>query len=186
MKKTNTPLHLIAILVIFIANIAHAQPGANKQQPIQQSIKTVYPTKDWAIADFVVTDPKFGAKAQPGFDNRAPFQAAIDAAYNSGGGVVYIPSGNYEFRSEQTATKSVRVRKGTEEVMKEFEHKFVLNLPTSVQLRGDWANPEKNKGKVLAYWKCALAKTRPIITERLKAGGMMHRQPMLSALPIPA
>jgi len=140
---------LIVILAILIANIANAQTGANKQPVIQQSIKTVYPTKDWAIADFVVTDPKFGAKAQPGFDNRAAFQAAIDAAYNSGGGVVYIPAGNYEFRSELSASKPVRVRKGTEEVMKEFEHKYVLNLPTSVQLRGDWADPEKNKGKVL-------------------------------------
>src|SRR5690348_18484987 len=113
MKKQNTPLW-IAILAILIANIVNAQSGPTKQATIQQSIKTVYPTKDWVIADFVVTDPKFGAKAQPGFDNRAAFQAAIDAAYNSGGGVVYIPAGNYEFRSELTASKSVRVRKGTE------------------------------------------------------------------------
>ncbi len=145
MKKTIAPASRIAIIAIFIANIADAQVGANKQQPIQQSIKTIYPTKDWAIADFVVTDPKFGAKALPGFDNRAAFQAAIDAAYNCGGGVVYIPAGNYEFRSEKTATRKVRVRQGTEEVMKDFDHKYVLNLPTSVQLRGDWADPEKNR-----------------------------------------
>src|SRR5260221_1371949 len=136
MKKTIAPASRIAIIAIFIANIADAQVGANKQQPIQQSIKTIYPTKDWAIADFVVTDPKFGAKALPGFDNRAAFQAAIDAAYNCGGGVVYIPAGNYEFRSEQTATRKVRVRQGTEEVIKDFYHKYVLNLPTSVQLPG--------------------------------------------------
>ncbi|MEI9946304.1 MAG: glycosyl hydrolase family 28-related protein [Chitinophagaceae bacterium] len=149
MKKTIALPRRIAILAIFIANIAMAQPGGNRPQTIQQSIKTLYPTKDWAIADFVVTDPKFGAKAQPGFDNRPAFQAAIDAAYNNGGGVVYIPAGNYEFRSQQTASKKVRVRKGTEEVMKDFEHQYVLNLPTSVQLRGDWANPDLNKGKVL-------------------------------------
>ena len=127
-----------------MANIVSAQVSA-----IKQSIKTIYPTKDWVISDFVVTDPKFGAKAKPGFDNRAAFQAAIDAAYNNGGGVVYIPAGNYEFRSQQTASIKVRVRKGTEEVMKDFEHQYVLNLPTSVQLRGDWANPELNNGKVL-------------------------------------
>src|SRR5882757_7103449 len=133
---------MIAIIAIFITNIANAQPGANKQQANQRSIKTIYPTKDWAIADFIVTDPKFGAKAKPGFDNRAAFQAAIDAAYNNGGGVVYIPAGNYEFRSTQTATRNVRVRKGTEETMKDFNYQYVLNLPTSVQLRGDWADPE--------------------------------------------
>jgi hypothetical protein len=140
---------MIAITALFIANIANAQMEANKQQTIQQSIKTIYPTKDWVIADYIVTDPKFGAKARPGFDNRAAFQAAIDAAYKNGGGVVYIPAGNYEFRSTQTATKSVRVRKGAEQVMKDFNYQYVLNIPTSVQLRGDWADPELNKGKVL-------------------------------------
>ena len=99
MKKTIAPALGIAILAILIVNMANAQVGTIKQQAIQQSIKTVYPTKDWVISDFVVTDPKFGAKAQPGFDNRAAFQAAIDAAYNNGGGVVYIPAGHYEFRS---------------------------------------------------------------------------------------
>ncbi|HEV7781206.1 MAG TPA: glycosyl hydrolase family 28-related protein, partial [Chitinophagaceae bacterium] len=122
-SSTNTILKLgitamIAIMPMLIANKANAQVAANKNQAIQQSIKTLYPAKDWVIADFVVTDPKFGATAKPGFDNRAAFQAAIDAAYNNGGGVVYIPAGNYEFRSTQTATRSVRVRKGTEEAMK--------------------------------------------------------------------
>ena len=142
-------LTMMVVLALLIANIANGQIGAIKQQVIPQSIKTVYPTKDWVISDFVVTDPRFGGKAQPGFDNRPAFQAAIDAAYNNGGGVVYIPAGHYEFRSQQTATRKVRVRMGTEEVMKDFEHQYVLNLPTSVQLRGDWANPELNKGKVL-------------------------------------
>jgi len=140
---------VIAIIAMFIANTANAQQGANMQPAIRQSIKTVYPTKDWVIADFVVTDPRFGAKARPGFDNRAAFQAAIDAAYNNGGGVVYIPAGNYEFRSQQTATRKVRVRQGTEQIMKDFNYQYVLNLPSGVQLRGDWADPALNKGKVL-------------------------------------
>ena len=58
---------VIAIIAMFIANTANAQQGANMQPAIRQSIKTVYPTKDWVIADFVVTDPRFGAKARPGF-----------------------------------------------------------------------------------------------------------------------
>jgi pectin methylesterase-like acyl-CoA thioesterase len=139
----------MAMIVMFIANIVNAQPGANRQQVSQQSIKTVYPTKDWVISDFVVTDPKFGAKAGPGFDNRPAFQAAIDAAYNNGGGVVYVPAGNYEFRSTQPGTSKVRVRQGTEQTVKDFNYEYVLNLPPSVQLRGDWADPELNNGKVL-------------------------------------
>lgn len=132
---------MIAMIAMFIANITNAQ--------VKASIKTVYPTKDWAISDFVVTDPKFGAKAQPGFDNRPAFQAAVDAAYNNGGGVVYIPAGNYEFRSTQTGTKNVRVRQDTSQIIKDYNYQHVLNLPPSVQLRGDWADPELNKGKVL-------------------------------------
>jgi hypothetical protein len=142
-------MSMIAIITLFIASIANGQAGANKQQAPHRSIKTIYPTKDWGISDFVVTDPKFGAKARRGFDNRAAFQAAIDAAYNAGGGVVYVPAGHYEFRSSQTATKSVRVRQDGAEVPKDFNYQYVLNIPTSVQLRGDWADPELTKGKVL-------------------------------------
>jgi len=133
---------MIAFLVMFATSIAVAQTP-------HQSITTIYPTKDWVISDFVVTDPRFGAKAEPGFDNREAFQAAINAASNNGGGVVYVPAGNYEFRSTQTGMRRVRVRRGTEETNTNFNYEYVLRLPASVQLRGDWASPEFNDGKVL-------------------------------------
>ena len=119
---------IFAISAMAVPYLAPAQTGGAGQQPVQKSIQTVYPTKDWVISDFVVTDPVYGAKAEPGFDNRAAFQAAIDSAFNNGGGVVYIPAGNYEFRSTQTGTKNVRVRRGTEQTMKDFNYQFVLNL----------------------------------------------------------
>ena len=138
---------MMVLLTVLPANVACVR--AQKQQVIQQSIKTLYPTKDWAISDFVVTAPEFGAKAVPGFDNRAAFQAAIDAAYKNGGGVVYIPAGNYEFRSTQVGVKNVRVRRGRSEENKKFHFEFVLRLHPGVQLRGDWADPASNDGKVL-------------------------------------
>ena len=138
-----------ALIALFMVSIAGAQTGAESQGAIEQSIKTVYPTKDWVISDFVVTDPEFGAKAEPGFDNRQAFQDAIDAAYTNGGGVVYIPAGNYEFHSTQTDSRNVRVRRGTEETRKDFDYQYVLKLPPGVQLRGDWADPEANNGNVL-------------------------------------
>lgn len=139
-------LIFISLLNLFNAVTIHAKD--NVQQAYQQSIKTLYPTKDWVISDFVVTDPKFGAKAEPGFDNREAFQAAIDAAYKDGGGVVYIPAGNYEFSSTQTGTKRVRVREGSKETTQNFNYEYVLQLPAGVQLRGDWSDPEQNGGKV--------------------------------------
>lgn len=140
-------IFVIFLMALFSVETADAQ--IKKQQTLQHSIKTVYSTKDWVISDFVVTDPMFGAKAEPGFDNRAAFQAAIDAAYESGGGVVYIPAGNYEFHSTQIGIKSVRVRQGTSENKKDFNYEYVLRLHPGVQLRGDWAVPESNNGMVL-------------------------------------
>ncbi|WP_081756953.1 S-layer homology domain-containing protein [Gorillibacterium massiliense] len=110
---------------------------------VTKALTPVYPTKDYVISNFVVTD--YGAKAERGFDNREAFQAAIDAAYNAGGGVVYIPAGHYEFRSTATGTKSVKTKTGT--TTESYER--VLDVKRGVQLRGDWADPEKNDGKVL-------------------------------------
>ena len=142
--KVRSFIPAIFLLALAVHTVGYSQTIGEK------SITTNYPTKDWVISDFIVTDSKYGAKAEPGFDNRAAFQAAIDAAYNDGGGVVYIPAGNYEFRSTQTGVKDkVRVRSGSEESIKEFNYEYVLRLPRGVQLRGDWADPEKNSGKVL-------------------------------------
>ena len=103
---------------------------SNLAASIRPAVQTVFPTKDWVVSDFNVRD--FGARTteqDPTFDNRPAFQAAIDAAYNDGGGVVWIPAGNYAFRSENNSG-------------------IVLDLKQSVTLRGDWISPEDNGGKV--------------------------------------
>jgi hypothetical protein len=184
---SGTSVAFIAMLVMLNCRLANSQSQTSGSQQIRQSIKTIYPTKDWVISDFIVTNPEFGAKAEPGFDNRAAFQAAIDAAFNSGGGVVYIPAGNYEFRTTQTATRNVRVRQGAEQTMKDFNYQYVLNLPPGVQLRGDRADPELNNGKVLGtILEVRVGKDASNLTVLLKAGGMTHRQVMPCAPPIPA
>ncbi len=144
-------LNLLGVLFLFsLVSCLHAQEKEEKiKGELKESITSIYPTKDWVISEFIVTDPKFGAKAEPGFDNRAAFQAAIDAAYRDGGGVVYVPAGNYEFHSTQTGIKNVRVREGSAETKKDFKYEYVLQLPPGVQLRGDWADPELHEGKVL-------------------------------------
>ena len=140
---------LLSILFCLpLVNCAQAQKEP-VQKEMTEAITTLYPTKDWVLSGFIVTDPVFGAKADPGFDNRTAFQAAINAAYNAGGGVVYIPAGNYEFHSTQTSYRNVRVREGSAETNKNFNYEYVLQLPPGVQLRGDWADPELHDGKVL-------------------------------------
>lgn len=147
MAKLKVIVHGKALVMVAAAlMLPHGGGACASSGVVGHSIKTVYPAKDWVISDYVVTD--YGAKAQPGFDNRAAFQAAIDAAYLSGGGIVYVPVGNYEFRSTQTGSKQVRVRRGNDEELKSYSYEYVLSLPAGVQLRGDWADPEKHGGKV--------------------------------------
>ncbi|WP_186320237.1 glycosyl hydrolase family 28-related protein [Paenibacillus sp. Y412MC10] len=83
---------------------------------------TVYPTDDIIIADRSVTD--YGAKGDGSTDDTRAFQEALADAGSQGGGVVFVPSGTYRLTSE-------------------------LVVPTGVTLRGDWANPEAQGGKVL-------------------------------------
>lgn len=111
---------------------------------MRTAIAQEHDAKDWAISDFNVL--AFGAKTEAmaaaeglvDFDNREAFQAAIDAAYQDGGGVVYIPAGTYAFRTETTGTVSVKSTTGNTT----YAYKQVLQLRAGVQLRGEWDNPD--------------------------------------------
>ena len=130
--------------VFFLIAVTFLESFAPGKYLFEESVKTTYPVKDWVIADYVVTDEKFGARPEPGFDNTKAFQAAIDAAYENGGGVVYIPSGNYGFYSTQTGEKQVRIRRGGSEIRQNIAYEYVLRLHPGVQLRGDWADPAEH------------------------------------------
>lgn len=163
---------MITLTMMLPVNVACSQ---TKQQVAQQSIKTIYPTKDWAISDFVVTAPEFGAKAEPGFDNRAAFQAAIDAAYQSGGGVVYIPAGNYEFRSTQVGTKTSEFVKAVRKQRKIFILSMfcVSTLVCSFVVIGLIRHPIMGKS-LEQFSKYVSVKTHRITMEVLK---LVERRP---------
>ena len=103
---------------------------------MRQAIAQNFDAKDHAISDFNVLG--FGAMTREmataagitDFCNREAFQAAIDAAFHNGGGVVYAPAGIYDFHTSVTGTRTER---GTT-----FEFQRVLSLHQSVQLRGEW------------------------------------------------
>jgi len=136
---TKKAILLSAVLFLFLAS-------CQNNRDMTRAISTIFPTKDWVISDFIVTD--FGARAEPGFDNREAFQAAIDAAHYAGGGVVFIPAGNYEFHSTRIGTVNARVRQGELDFNQQFEYQYTLRVHQSVQLRGDWIDPLTNGGKV--------------------------------------
>ncbi len=64
----------------------------------------------------LTTPQEYGAKGDGQTDDTAAFQSAINAVYNSGGsggGVIFVPAGNYAFSNN-------------------------LTIPTGVTLHGDW------------------------------------------------
>ncbi|MFD0711490.1 glycosyl hydrolase family 28-related protein [Paenibacillus sp. GCM10027626] len=80
----------------------------------------VYPSDDVIIAS-VDAAADYGADATGAADATSAIQSAIDAVYNAGGGVVWLPAGKYK------VTSSIIVR----------EH---------VTLRGDWRDPDVGSG----------------------------------------
>src|ERR1700728_864194 len=81
---------------------------------VMKGLMVVIPTlntNEMVVA--AATPQEFGAVGDGITDDSGAFQAAINAVYNSGGGVVYAPAGNYAFYTN-------------------------LNIPTGVTLHGDW------------------------------------------------
>lgn len=52
----------------------------------------------------------YGAVADPAVDNRAMIQAAIDAAHEAGGGIVYVPAGVYGIAGSPDSEGSIQVK----------------------------------------------------------------------------
>ena len=144
----------------------------------RQALNSADGAKDWAVSDFNVlgfgamseemiaealvgeTDPVMIAYLND-FCNRVAFQAAIDAAYEDGGGVVYAPAGTYAFRTEVERYRDVEQREGSGSdavtVNRRFYYNQVLYLQRGVQLRGDWTDPGENgengvSGTILAVY----------------------------------
>lgn len=79
-------------------------------------IDTLFNTDDILIASYNVAD--FGAKGDGKIDDTYSIQKAIDAAWKEGGGVVFLPAGDYVVRGR-------------------------IEVLPGVMLRGDWKNPER-------------------------------------------
>lgn len=106
-------------------HVASVEVTKRQQQIVDTETKvydTVYDTADIVIADRSVKD--YGAVGDGVTDDTAAFQEALNAAGNSGGGVVFVPAGRYKIAGN-------------------------LLVPTGVTLRGDWISPEESDGAVL-------------------------------------
>lgn len=104
--------------VTLFDDVAHQQVLAYKP-----GLRVVVPplnTNELVVA--VTTPQEYGAKGDGTTDDSTAFQNAMNAVYNSGGfggGVVYVPSGNYAFYTN-------------------------ITIPTGVTLHGDWQDWTKS------------------------------------------
>ncbi|HSY17916.1 MAG TPA: glycosyl hydrolase family 28-related protein, partial [Candidatus Acidoferrales bacterium] len=95
----------------------------------------------------VATPQQYGAVGDGVTDDSGAFQAAMNAVYNSGGsggGVVFVPAGNYGFSQN-------------------------ISIPTGVILHGDWKDWTKNGGGLVGttfkvYHGAGLTNGTPFIT----------------------
>ena len=145
---------------MFPMNIACAQ---TKQQAPQQSIKTIYPTKDWVISDFVVTE--FGAKAEPGFDNRVAFHSVAHK-------LVLKMSGFAKAARKQRQISISSMFYVSILVYSYGEIGLIRNLIMEKSLE--------------RFSKCVSVKIHRIMMEALKVGGTMAKREMHFAQPIQA
>lgn len=116
-------------LNVYIDDIRFTSDGTDPDWPAvgtngSRLVKTHYPTNEAVVA---ITDVLYyGAKGDGVTDDSAAFQKALNYAASQGGGVVYVPEGQYVIRSS-------------------------LTIPSGVILRGDLAMPDggATKGTVL-------------------------------------
>lgn len=109
-----------AIIVDDVANQRLLSVYTSPNQP--RVIIPVYNTNEIVVA--VATPQQYGAVGDGITDDSAAFQAAMNAVYNSGGsggGVVFVPAGNYAFYTN-------------------------ITIPTGVTLHGDWMDWTKGGG----------------------------------------
>lgn len=85
---------------------------------------TTLPTNDVPIASVNVMDDPYNAVNDGSADVTSAFQAAIDRASIAGGGVVFVPAGNYRFDGN-------------------------ILMREKVILRGEWQNPEETNNSVV-------------------------------------
>lgn len=110
----------------------------------------VYNTNEVVVA--VTTPQQYGAVADGVMDDSAAFQNAMNAVYNSGGsggGVVYVPPGNYAFYTN-------------------------LTIPTGVTLHGDWTDWTKGTNGIMGttfkvYYGAGQSNAAPFINTSISA-----------------
>lgn len=106
--------------------------------------KTKYYTKDVVVANIIATDAPYHADPTGQTDSANAIQAALYDMDEQGGGVVFLPAGDY------LVTHSIFV-------------------PSGCVLQGDWQNPDEVEAGKAEYGTVILAKPTALTAEQLAA-----------------
>lgn len=79
--------------------------GEIKAQPLNDNFSYL----EQKYKDLFISVKDYGAKGDGVTDNTTAFQNAIDAAFNAGGGIVYVPPGQYYFTGTLTVKSNVQL-----------------------------------------------------------------------------
>ncbi|MBR3646663.1 MAG: discoidin domain-containing protein [Lachnospiraceae bacterium] len=119
MLKTKKITFLLLFFLAFIVLPKSVQAkNINNIEAPEYRMKTTLDNSETFIYGYSVTE--YGAVGDGITDNTEVFQKLINKMGSLGGGIIYVPAGNYVIRGN-------------------------LSVPRGVILRGDWLKPDKNK-----------------------------------------
>ena len=112
------------------------------------AVKTAYVGEDVVVADVVATDAPYGCDPTGQIDSSAALQAAIDDCHKAGGGVVFLPAGEYVISQK-------------------------ITLPHGVVLQGDWQDPDGVPAGEATYGTVILAKPATLPADAPRHEGIL-------------
>ena len=102
-------------------------PESRLPKIVQKPDKTLKPRKSTL---YVVTDPIWGAAKDGITDDSAAVQKALDAAGKDGGGIVFLPGGEYALRKNISVPGGVELRGPFDVSNEAFDHGAIIRVFT--------------------------------------------------------
>ena len=135
-------------------------------------INTKYPSNDTVVADFIVTNPVYGADYTGAEDCSDILQAAINDCAAHGGGTVFIPSGRYLVTKSLTVFPNVTLVGDFSQRQGEFGTVILCDTPVSESLF--ILNPSSGiRGLTVFYPRQSIENVIPYAPTVFVSGGMM-------------
>jgi len=102
-------IHIVTIIIVFLY-FGHALQSYGQVTNSWQLYQTVHPTDKLLVAVHINQASGQEVDNTGVTDVTTAFQKAIDAVFNAGGGVIYVPDGKYRFNGSLVIKEGVSIR----------------------------------------------------------------------------